>query len=164
MGLHRRHCCGHHLLDIQLLFQLIIRLKMSIPIPDILFLSDPNLMCSSNMSLDGFIGSNTCNIEQEYMAFSCSVSFHGSIPPQLMWSLLNDSQVFNESQCTRETNRINCTMTMKADPMYNGSVFMCQTTKVSRTKYNCSTSVIKVQCKYYRLSNFYCKCVAYFCQ
>lgn len=104
--------------------------------------SDP--VCSVNMHPDGFVGPNTCNIEQENMIFTCAVSFAGK-SPQLSWSSkLNDSQSISSSTCEYQPNRINCTVTAKADPLFDGLIPVCHTGASNAFGYNCTTEVIKV--------------------
>lgn len=103
------------------------------------------LLCETSMNAGGYIGPNTCNLQQENMIFSCSVSFNGK-PPRLVWRTSNDNRLINSSVCDhQQPNRINCQLTLKSDPSYDGTVFTCQTAQPGGTQYNCSTGVIKVQ-------------------
>lgn len=100
-------------------------------------------VCSSNMPAAGYVDPSHCS-SMEVMTFDCTVSFIGN-PPSLSWSLANDSQPFNASVCQQQLNRINCSLTLRPDLLYDGSVFVCQTTATDGGRFNCSTDVIKVQ-------------------
>lgn len=110
--------------------------------------SDSRPVCYSNMKPDGFIGSKTCcNLDQNYMIFNCGVSFNGE-PPRLTWSSSNDSKPLNSStSCEDQPNRKKCSITLKPDPSYDGSIFICQIASQNGIGYKCSTEVIKVLCK-----------------
>lgn len=97
------------------------------------------------MPAAGYVDPSTCS-STEVMTFDCAVSFNGK-PPSLNWSLANDSQPFNASDCQQQFNRINCSLNLRPDLFYDGSVFVCQATASDGVRFNCSTEVIKVQRK-----------------
>lgn len=104
--------------------------------------------CSSNMATDGFIGPNTCSIQQENMMFSCDVVFNGR-PPHLSWRSANDNQTFNSSSCEVKSNRSMCNLTLRADPSYDGSIFRCDVgqIKLDDRRFSCNTERTKVHCE-----------------
>lgn len=107
--------------------------------------------CSYRMPTDGFVGPNTCNIQQEDMTFSCDVSFNGK-PPRLSWrsAKFNDSKRFNSSSCEVKPNRRTCNLILEAKPWFDGSVFICEVglMKLDDRRYSCNTERIKVQRKF----------------
>lgn len=118
--------------------QLIIQLSLFI-------ITDSNPVCRVNMHSDGFVGPNTCNIEPENMIFTCAVSFNGK-EPQLTW--LNDSLPISSTICEYQPNLINCSVTMKADPLFDGLIPVCHTRASNAIDYNCTTEAVKVNCKW----------------
>jgi len=53
-----------------------------------IYLLDKNLDCSHNMSEDGSIGADICQLglQPDFINMTCRVRFRGNVPPGLLWS------------------------------------------------------------------------------
>ena len=55
--------------------------------------------CQTNVSGEGALGENSCNIPPDYIGFNCSIRYHGNVAPVL--ELYNDVGGSNDSRETR---------------------------------------------------------------
>jgi len=105
--------------------------------------------CKSNISPDGVIGHNTCGIQPDELLLSCSISFHGNIPPDLKWIKLGESDSISGNVTKGQAaNRFTYNLTIKADLLEDKSSYVCQTTKSRTSTHSCTSETVKLLCEY----------------
>jgi len=93
--------------------------------------SDKSLTCSDNISVDGVVGSDICELglQPDYINNTCSVRFSGNVAPTLLWSK-DDVTSRDVSNFTVPNLRVTSTVIVKADEHRNGSQFTCSASMV----------------------------------
>ena len=107
--------------------------------------------CSSNVSKDGAVGENTCDIEPDVVEMTCSVKYQGNSSPSLAWrDEGTKSAIQSGVSSTSEPTRSNITLVMKANSTLNQRSFYCEVVNTQKPSdnYSCSASKIKVMCKF----------------
>src|SRR6218665_3734977 len=96
------------------------------------------------MEPDGLLGPNSCNIEPDELKMSCSVSYHGNIPPLIQWREFQSAGYIEKGvSCEQTDDQAICKFSVNASLSLNGSSYICETA----TRYNCSSGIINVMCK-----------------
>ena len=108
--------------------------------------------CSSNVSKDGAVGENTCNIEPDVVEMTCSVKYRGNSSPSLAWRDEGTKSVIQSGvSSTSEPTRSNITLVMKASSTLNQHTFYCVVVNKPKQylsgNYSCSGPKMKVMCK-----------------
>lgn len=116
--------------------------------------NDPD--CQSNIQPDGVIGQNIFNIPQDEVQLICNVTYHGNIPPEMMWKKVGDNISIkdNVTSIATSNNRFIQTLKLKGDISLHKSSYVCQTKRSTQDQlYKCTSELIKVLCKYRILSS-----------
>src|SRR6218665_958342 len=105
--------------------------------------------CSSYKNLDSVMGPNACGIQPDELHLSCSISYHGRIPPDLKWTKLGDNDSIIEMVTKNESDgRFTYGLTIKANQIKDNSSYECQTTKSRTSKASCTSRTVKLLCEY----------------
>lgn len=98
--------------------------------------------CTSDTNPLEFIGPNSCNIQHENLTLACSVAYRGDIDPQLEWKMIGSNDAIAQGIKVEKTgNRIIYHLSIPSQPTFDGSSFVCGTTK---SQLNCTSDVINV--------------------
>jgi len=84
------------------------------------------------MSAEGTIGGDICQLglHPDYFQMHCVLTFHGNIPPTLVWNQVGGEsvgQVITGVASTNNLRRITSTIVVQANEGMNGSRFICST-------------------------------------
>src|SRR6218665_2959528 len=101
------------------------------------------------MHSDGVIGPNSCHIEPEEIQFSCSITYHGNIPPALQWKTGRDNQSVREGlvNVASSNNEVTSILTMQSTIGLNSSSYVCQTTRSPNKYHSCSSDTVNILCR-----------------
>ena len=109
--------------------------------------------CQTNVSGEGALGENSCDIPPDYIEFNCSIRYHGNVAPVL--ELYHDIGVGNDTRETRASKVIRYdngipSIVIMASLKSNGTFFHCRfknlfpLSNLGRTFYECNSSVVKI--------------------
>ena len=109
--------------------------------------------CQTNVSDEGALGENSCNIPPDYIEFNCSIRYHGNVAPVL--ELYHDIGGGNDTRETRASKVIRYgngpqRFGIMASLKFNGTFFHCKFKHISSFShlghdfYECNSSVIKI--------------------
>ena len=111
--------------------------------------ADDDPICQSNVGLHDVIGQNACNLKRDVVNLSCSVTYHGNIPPRIEWVRIEDginitgtiSPVVSANTCTS-------TLILENDISLHNSAYACQINGTTGNQYKCISEAIRLSCEY----------------
>lgn len=114
-----------------------------------LHLKDNDPDCQSNIKPDGVIGQNKFNITPDEVQLTCTVTYHGNIPPALEWKKIGDCNATDDSAASPVIydNRLIYNLNLKGHSSLDNSSYVCQTKKSTQNQYKCISKKIKVLCE-----------------
>jgi len=91
--------------------------------------SGKSLDCTHNMSVDGVVGGDICELglQPDLINITCSVRFSGNIPPTLSWSHNSPRDIIYHSVADNvvPNSRVTSIIVIQANNDMNGSRFSC---------------------------------------
>lgn len=100
--------------------------------------------CRTYLIRDG----NYCGIDPDEVQLSCSVTYHGNIPPQLEWWMAGGNSSITNTIGFTSGNKITSLVTLKTDLSTNNQSYVCQTKQSIDSQYKCNSETIRLQCKF----------------
>ena len=108
--------------------------------------SDP--MCQSNVGLHDVIGQNVCNLKRYEVNLSCSVTYHGNIPPGVEWIRTEDDiNITGSISPMVSANTYTSTLILENDISLHNSAYVCQINGTTQNQYKCVSEAIRLSCK-----------------
>lgn len=99
--------------------------------------------CQTALIQDG----NICGIVPDEVSLTCTVIFHGSIPPRLEWRKAGGNSSVADVNSVVYGNRTTYTATLKTD-LSMDKHYLCQTTQSVISQYQCNSEIIRPQCRF----------------
>ena len=109
--------------------------------------------CQTNVSGEGALGENSCNIPPDYIEFNCSINYHGNVAPvlELYYTTLrgNATSIKSASKLIRYDNETLSDVILARSEL-NGQFFHCrfknifQYSHLNKNSYGCHSLPIKI--------------------
>src|SRR6218665_2025945 len=112
------------------------------------YVEDDDPICQSNVGLHDVIGQNACNLKRDEVNISCSVTYHGNIPPRIGWERIEDDiNITGTISRVVSANTYTSTLILENDITLHNSAYVCQINGTTENQYKCISKTIRLACE-----------------
>src|SRR6218665_363286 len=113
------------------------------------YVEDDDPICQSNVGLHDVIGQNACNLKRDEVNISCSVTYHGNIPPRIEWKRIEDDiNITGAISSVVFANTYTSTLILENGIPLHNSAYVCQINGKTVNQYKCISEAIRLSCEY----------------